>query len=534
MAAKLVVTNRSALAAKYGNLKTVDAALDRLIAADAGRGLKTQVIDIADGPTMKRLKGPTASPADQASNKAAIDAAFRRSRPSYLVILGADDVVPHQSLDNPLRSSDGDQNVPSDLPYACETPSSIVMSDFIAPTRVVTRLPDRPGASRPELLIRLLDNVAKWAARPVSQYQPLGISAAKWKGSSGLSLTHLFGSAAALQLVPPAGPHWDRPTLARRIHFINCHGAIEDPQFYGQLAKRYPIAHQSNWLKGRITNGTVVAAECCYGAELYDSGRGALPICLRYLDEGAYTVFGSTNTAYGSEDNTNTDADLLTQYFIRSILKGASVGRAGLEARQAFIAALPHPDPFDLKTLAQYLILGDGSIHPVAAAVDGSKRRSAKRVSHGSASAKSVRTGDRRTGLAKAMPDGITARRVRLREQGAFLSDTVRPVAELARVADRSSSLVALLRELAPDPDLRVHFATYQPALATRARRTALHTAGPTAARGMKGLTPSAPRIRFQVASVSRLQPIEARGVIAVVGREENGALTSVRTVVSR
>lgn len=528
MTVKVLVTNRAALLAKYGSLRTVDAALERLIAADVARGLRTHVIDLADAPTMKRMKGPTADVADEPANKAAIDAVATKLRPAYLVILGSDDVVPHQKLSNPLRRSDGDRNVPSDLPYACETAFSTELADFIAPTRVVSRVPDGPGARRPQLLLRFLKHAAGWQTRPATGYEPLGISAAKWDASSGLSLTHLFGSADALRLVPPTGPRWDKPTMSRRIHFINCHGAIADPQFYGQLGKEYPVALQSGWLKGRVASGTVVAAECCYGGQLYESGRGPLPICLRYLYEGAYAVFGSSNTAYGSEDNTNTDADLLTQYFIRSILKGASVGRAGLEARQAFVAAVPRPDPFNLKTLAQYLILGDASIHPVVAAAHTPKStRTAKRVALARRVSPSV---------AKAMTSGVTSRRLRLRESGGSLLKFVRPAASLVPTTAARPALTAMLRELTPvAKGARVQFATYGAPRTSQTPHAVAKRLGVGKARGAKSAPrPTAPRVRYQVASFAKRQPIKGDRIVAVIGKEENGRLVSVRTVASR
>ena len=44
--------------------------------------------------------------------------------PEYVMLLGAWDIIPHQSLKNPAladrRSEDPDPLVPSDLPYACD------------------------------------------------------------------------------------------------------------------------------------------------------------------------------------------------------------------------------------------------------------------------------------------------------------------------------------------------------------------------------------------------------------------------------
>jgi hypothetical protein len=49
------------------------------------------------------------------------------------------------------------------------------------------------------------------------------------------------------------------------------------------------------------------------------------------------------------------------------VLDGASLGRALLEARQKYIQAAPTPlGPIDLKTLGQFVLLGDPSVQPVA------------------------------------------------------------------------------------------------------------------------------------------------------------------------
>ena len=75
----------------------------------------------------------------------------------------------------------------------------------------------------------------------------------------------------------------------------------------------------------------MAAVECCYGAELYDSVTLSLPmpICQRYLIQGAYGYFGSSTIAYGPEEG-NGAADLITQYFLLAMLDGASLGRAAL------------------------------------------------------------------------------------------------------------------------------------------------------------------------------------------------------------
>lgn len=372
MADKVILTNRGVLTQQYGpaGVKKLDAALAKLIKADKARGLATKVLALDDAAAMKALKAtPVEQAGDPQQNKDAVDAVYRALTPDYLVILGGPDVVPHQDLRNPMFSagSDDDKFAWGDLPYACEAPYSRNAKDFIGPVRVVGRIPGVPGSRGLDLLLAHLKTAKDWSSRPKAGYLTyLGISAAVWKGSTRLSLQNTFGSPAALKLSPPAGPKWTNAELAALSHFINCHGAPSDFHFYGQQGNKFPEAHDASWINGKVYSGTVVAAECCYGGEIYDPADtdGQMGICLQYLSGGAYAFLGSTTIAYGPADG-NGAADLLCQFFLQRVLAGASTGRAALEARQKFVQNSPLTDPADLKTIAQFNLLGDPSIQPV-------------------------------------------------------------------------------------------------------------------------------------------------------------------------
>jgi hypothetical protein len=188
-----------------------------------------------------------------------------------------------------------------------------------------------------------------------------------WEKSTVLSLRNVFG-AAEIHTSPAEGPGWEKAMLGRRTHFVNCHGADSDSQFYGQQGSNYPVAHQSKLVAGNVRAGTVAAAECCYGAQLWapQALDAQEPMPIAYLRSGAFAFLGSSTIAYGPAD-TNGDADLLCQYFIDSMLGGASLGRAALEARQRFVRGVTVLTPVNTKTLAQFSLMGDPSIHPVTA-----------------------------------------------------------------------------------------------------------------------------------------------------------------------
>jgi hypothetical protein len=188
------------------------------------------------------------------------------------------------------------------------------------------------------------------------------ISAQVWRASTGLSVENIFGGNA-IKTCPATGSPGVRRLLSPLSHFINCHGAEVDPHFYGQKGRSYPIAMASDDVKAGAKRNAMIAAECCYGAQLFDPQQAGnvLPIPNCYLDAGAIAFLGSTTIAYGPEEG-NSAADLLTQYFMINALAGASLGRAFLEARQKFVLGQKMEDPVNVKTLAQFILLADPSL----------------------------------------------------------------------------------------------------------------------------------------------------------------------------
>jgi hypothetical protein len=397
---KVILTHWGALESKYGaGALRVRRTVEDLVAADARRGIVTAVVGIDRAGDLAPFGAlAVADPRDEEGAKRAVDAIDESARPHYYLILGGPDIVPMPELENPTGivsraagSGDSDMTVPSDMPYACDAPFSRDPADFLYPSRVVGRLPDLLWAKRPTFLVELLRHAAAARPLPRSAYRDwFGLSAASWKTSSRLTARQVFGSASRLVLCPPREDRWSRADLSPRVHFINCHGGNMDDVFNGEhpddgseLAGAQPVALSARSLRGRVTPGTVVAAECCYGAQLFDSsnvtnptaqrdslqaqwpGRGTRGIALEYLAQGARGFFGSTTVAYGPPDD-NMHADVICRVFLEKLLGGSSLGRAALEARIAYARSVKWPSPVMWKTLAQFHLLGDPSVHPVA------------------------------------------------------------------------------------------------------------------------------------------------------------------------
>ncbi len=381
MADKAIITNLTALKNKYGaaGVTAIKKAVTDLIAADKKRGLNTILIALDDAAAMGKLNAPPVTNAgDPKENKEAIDGIYRSLTPDYLMILGAIDVIPHQDLKNsmfsPKPDADNEKFAYGDLPYACDAPYSQDVNKFTGVTRVVGRLPDLTGhKGSPTYLVALLKTATNWKSSPRAAYQDcLGISAEKWKESTAQSLTNTFNTEKDLRTSPKENARWKTELINRRTHFINCHGGDTLPDFYGQSEVDddvMPVSHRAAFVAkaGNILEGTVVAAECCFGAQLYDQSAAddsQMGMSNAYLGRKAYGFLGSTTTAYGPSSG-NDQADLICQYFLQRVLAGASLGRAALEARQRFIEKSSPLSNMNRKTLAQFNLYGDPSIVPV-------------------------------------------------------------------------------------------------------------------------------------------------------------------------
>lgn len=371
---KIIVSNRSALKEKYGSagFLKINASVKKLIAADKKRGLNSLFIFADDATSMKKAKSNLVKDAtDPKQFKNAVDGLVRHYTPDYILLLGATDIIPHCKFKIPIPGDD-DTFVSSDVPYACEAPFSTKPGDFIAPGRVMGRLPDITGVNDPSYLITLINNSINWKPLKASAYNNyFSLSVKWWKKSTRISIKNIFQENDNIKLAPPALGPYAKKDLGAKMHFFNCHGGLRTPEFYGQPTEEsssYPVCFESRMTEKKIAYGTVAAAECCYGGLLYNPNRPTkihLPISNAYLQNNAVAFMGSTTVAYGPSDSQG-GADYITQYFLIGIKKGASTGRAFLEAQQRFIEKGDvKMDPADLKTIIQFLLLGDPSITPV-------------------------------------------------------------------------------------------------------------------------------------------------------------------------
>ena len=384
---KLSVTAKKNLERKYSAAarREIDKAVKAWIAGDATHGIKTIHVALDDDQAMNTLGVPPLKGRATANKvKRAVDALWKRISPDYLVLFGGEEIIPHFVVDNPSFHADGDDDahVPTDNPYASSSAYRKSRRDsYLVPDRAVGRIPDMVEDGDPAWLVDYLAVASNWASEPRSAYRgAFAVCCDAWKGAGKESVRY-FGEPDSRLLVSPPESDSSSKTKTRlksRLHMIKCHGAQLDPRFFGQKGASYPVVLTSKTLRQRLKPRTVAAAMCCYGAQVYSPDDpaaqepGAWPLASSYLRGGAWGFVGSTMIAWVGGP-TMMCADWVVAAYLNGVLGGASLGRAMLEAKQDYVRWIGQqghvPDIADEKTLIEFVLLGDPSIHPVSSAV---------------------------------------------------------------------------------------------------------------------------------------------------------------------
>ena len=226
---KIVVTHGGKLRKKYktAGWTKINAALKKLIAADAARGIATTVVALDTSrrqrrwPTSRRRSrrrstrrlshttalttssfsaGPTWSRISRCGTRSSIPRARIGTRPCQAICR-----TRATRRTAPRSRTFSDRRVSSDACRICREPRSR------------------------ELLVALIDLAAKATESPTAGKAFFGLSCVEWKGSTTKSLVKIFGAGSKPRLSPTEGPVWTKAALGPGWHFINCHGAPEGP-----------------------------------------------------------------------------------------------------------------------------------------------------------------------------------------------------------------------------------------------------------------------------------------------------------------
>jgi hypothetical protein len=392
---KLSVTVKRRLERKYKKnsaaLKQINTAIEDWIAADADRGVHTVHVAVDDSAEMLRVwrdyfpKAPRVRPVSGRVTalkvKRAVDDLWERLKPKYLVLFGGDDLVPMFRVPNPTHywsqgATDWDRMLPTDSPYASRKPFDPQDIDsYLVPDRVIGRIPDIKSIKDPGWLVDYLKTAARWRSKFPSFYKKTYAICTSESSSAGRECMQFISKPVSNLLISP--PTRDTSTSARnrlsaRLHLIKCHGTRLDANFWGK-GKRFVRAIKSTTLKECLKPATLVGTTCCWGAQIFSpyarhARRGRWPLASTYLRKGAFAFVGSTARAWFGGP-TMGFADYIVADYLKWILRRASIGRAFLESKHGYMCYYLEgggtADALDQKTMIEYVLLGDPSIHPV-------------------------------------------------------------------------------------------------------------------------------------------------------------------------
>jgi hypothetical protein len=396
---KLSVTVKGRLEAKYNDAarEKIKAAIELWKNADAKRGIHTVHVAVDDRAEMtnlwrdhfprKRRVTPLSGKPSALKIKRVVDDLWDRLNPEYLVLFGGDDVIPMFKVENPSHNwkGDWDRKLPTDNPYATSKPflPSDVDPPYLIPERVVGRIPDMHANGDPAWLVDYLATAIHWKSRSARFYRETYAICSSDSSGPGKEFMQSISKPVSKLFVSP--PTRDISTSARRrlsarLHMIRCHGNPLDAAFWGHdpdeenEEKAWKRAITSTTLKARLQPATLVGTMCCYGAQIFSPtlrharSHRKWPLASTYLRRGALAFVGSTKRAWLGGDRMDS-ADWLVADYLKRVLGGASIGRAFLESKQKHLGfqlengqSIDRPDQ---KTLIEYVLLGDPSIHPV-------------------------------------------------------------------------------------------------------------------------------------------------------------------------
>lgn len=297
-----------------------------------------------------------------------------------LAIIGGDDLIPFHRLPNPTDDSDDD--IPSDNPYGC------IDENYFVPEWSVGRLPSPCGRDA-EPLKRLLRNTINAHASTSSKFvlmdwvrnilrmsktqpapQAIGYAASVWK-EAALEVFAPIGTPTQLFTSPPLEADTAPSTRKFDLSYFNLHGVEDSSEWYGQrdpgdegYGALYPVAlTPSDVANGSGQPPRIIFTESCYGANIVGKSEPDAAMCLRFLNDGARALIGSTKIAYGSVGSPLIGADLLARSFWEALLGGLSVGeslrRAKLDLAQTMHKRQNFLDGEDQKTLISFVLYGD-------------------------------------------------------------------------------------------------------------------------------------------------------------------------------
>jgi hypothetical protein len=306
-----------------------------------------------------------------------------------LLIVGGPEIVPFHHLPNP--TDDSDTQIDSDNPYAT------LDDNYFIPEWPVGRLPggtnkdagilmqylrkmityhseqsaQQPWWRRVNVFSPLFSNMQRVFTHGVVSFRPsFGYTAAVWSQAS-IEVFRTIGDGQSMMTCPPTktGELIGSGYLPARLNYYNLHGVPDGPEWYGQTetnkvidSPEYPVAMTPKDIPNDGNAPTIVFSEACYGSYINNKNEDQA-ISLKFISAGTRAMVGSTCIAYGSVSAPLIGADLLGNYFWKSVKEGTPVGEALRNAKVVIAQEMTKQQGFldgeDQKTLISFVLYGD-------------------------------------------------------------------------------------------------------------------------------------------------------------------------------
>src|SRR5215218_2140006 len=98
---KLIVTHKANLQWKYGaKISRINALLKKMQQADKKKALDTKIVFVDDEASTKKAGVKKIKVWSEQECKRIVDELYQKHVPAYIVIFGAQDIIPFQEIDN--------------------------------------------------------------------------------------------------------------------------------------------------------------------------------------------------------------------------------------------------------------------------------------------------------------------------------------------------------------------------------------------------------------------------------------------------
>jgi len=288
---------------------------------------------------------------------------YEVSTPVYLMIIGDYSVIPCIRYDNYIE--DGDNNIPSDLPYITLDSTTIwdcLNYDFENLTPV-GRIPTKAKTNFLEA-IHYMDHAMEFSS--ISKVEMLEYSAKRWESTSKNIIKEMKADFYTSPQCCYGATYEsfgcrDIGRLSDKYNFLsfNLHGAEEGYDWYGENNGFYPVAYAPEALPNTKKN-YVVCSEACYGAKpTIEVGEESTLI--KALSNYCLGFVASTRIAYGDISGSLSNADIIAKTFDTNVLNGKPLGLSFLKALNEVYKGEEIYDT-EVKTVAEFGFYGDPSI----------------------------------------------------------------------------------------------------------------------------------------------------------------------------